>query len=190
VLGAGAVAAAGLAHVEAHVACEEHLARGQELATRVGQRSEHAFGAEGGREQLVLQRPVLNRQRDIELRRAQWLERRGGTRCLARDEQRAGAAQRARVAQSGDCDGELGEAADREPVLLEVGGARAARQHRDAVAGARQMGAEDRADGAGAQYGEIELGHRAAVRRSAPRARRRCPAGDRCRAVASPADSA
>ena len=53
--------------------------------------------------------------------------------------------------------GELGQAADGEPVLLEVRRAGPARQHRHRVAGPREVRAHDRAHGARAQDREIEL---------------------------------
>src|SRR5256885_9104792 len=57
-----AVPAAELADHDVHVACEEHRAVGEQLAAGVRQRAEHALAAEGLHEDLVLQRPILDRR--------------------------------------------------------------------------------------------------------------------------------
>src|SRR5438105_3092050 len=167
-----AVPAAELADHDIHVACEEHRAVGEQLAAGVRERAEHALAAEGLHEDLVLQRPILDRQGDAELGPAQRLERLGGARRLGRDDERAGALEGRRIAERAHRRAELGEPPDRESALLELTRALAARQHRDRMPGARQMGPDDRPHRAGAENCELEIGH-GGVRATAPR---RCPA--------------
>src|SRR5437016_5478740 len=133
---------------------------------------ERVLAAEGLHEDLVLQRPILDRQGDAELGPAQRLERLGGARRLGRDDERAGALEGRRIAERAHRRAELGEPPDRESALLELTRALAARQHRNRMPGARQMGPDDRAHRAGAENCELEIGH-GGVRATATR---RCPA--------------